>query len=97
MPDDPQRRASDPNFVPAPPPLVSPKVVNRTAAAAVLLGSIGFLYQLSVILARATSWAHFREPAGAGEVIFAIVCGLVAVAGALGLDVQGLIKSFKKE
>jgi hypothetical protein len=72
------------------------KVKDRTLVTVVLMGSIGFLYQLSEILLRHQDWMHFRTPAGVGEVLFALVCGLGAVAAAIGLDVQSLLRGFKR-
>lgn len=89
-PEEPQRRSEDK------PPDTKTKVKDRTLVTVVLMGSIGFLYQLSEILLRHQDWMHFRTPAGVGEVLFALVCGLGAVAAALGLDIQSLIRGFRK-
>ena len=77
-------------------PTTTTKVKDRTLGTVVLLGSMGFLYQLSEILLRHQDWMHFKTPAGVGEVIFALVCGLGAVAAALGLDMPSLLKGFQK-
>ena len=85
-----QRRASDQ------PPTVIVKVKDRTLAGAALLGAIGFLYQLSEILMRHAEWSEFQRPAGVGEILFALVCGLTALGAALGLNIESLLKGFQK-
>lgn len=87
-PELPQRRLEDQ------PPSPATKMKDRTLAFACLSFSIAFIYQLSEILKRHSSWAEFRVPAGVGEILFALVCGLLALATALGLDVQSLVKGF---
>lgn len=91
MPEEFKRREEDQ------PPATSTKVKDRTIATVVLMGAIGFLYQLSEILLRQHDWVHFKTPAGVGEVIFALVCGLGAIAAAIGLDIQSLLRGFKKD
>lgn len=86
----PRRREEDQ------PPTSKQKAKDRTFATLLLLGLIGFLYQLSEILLRHQDWMHFKTPAGVGEIIFALVCGLAAVAAALGLDLQSLVRGFSK-
>lgn len=67
---------------------------NRTLFVVALAGAIGFLYQLSEILLKHTAWLELKQPAGVGEILFAVVCGLLAVAAAMGLDMPALIRGF---
>ena len=69
---------------------------DRTLAVVVLGGTIAFLYQMSEVLKHHTCWCEMAQPAGVGEVVFALVCGLGAVGAALGLNVSNLIASFGK-
>lgn len=89
-PDVPQRRTEDQ------PPTSTQKMKDRTLATACLAFSIAFIYQLSEILKRHSEWSEFRVPAGVGEILFALVCGLMALATALGMDLDSLIKGFTK-
>lgn len=72
------------------------KTIDRSLATGSLVFSIAFLYQMTEVLKKHTCWCDFTQPAGVGEITFAFVCGLAAIACALGLDVQSLIKGFKK-
>jgi hypothetical protein len=50
-------------------------------------------------LIRIEDWSIFITPPGIGEVTFAIICGLTAVAAALGVDLKQIIpglSSFNK-
>ena len=68
---------------------------DKSLALAVLAGTIGFFYQLSEVLTRHTAWTEFSKPAGMGELLFAMVCGLSAIAAALGLNVSNLLRGFQ--
>ncbi len=87
--DTPQRRDTDQ------PPTKTRKVVDRTLATCVLAGLIGFGYQLSEVLKHHTSWDQMTEPVGVGELVFCLVCGLIAVGAAGGLNVGSLLRGFK--
>lgn len=78
------------------PQTIVTKVKDRTLAVAFLSFSIAFLYQLSEILKRHSAWAQLQAPAGVGEILFALVCGLLAIGTALGLDLQSLAKGFSE-
>lgn len=93
MADDPipQRRAADK------PPSAAHKLKDRALATSSLVFSLAFLYQLSEILRRHSQWAELKVPAGVGEILFAVVCGLAAVATAWGIDIDSLIKGFKSK
>lgn len=71
----------------------------RSFALALLMGLAGFTYQMQDILRQHTehSWEWYGSPAGFGEVLFALFCGLSAILAALGLNVQRLLRSFQKE
>lgn len=73
------------------------QTTNRTLFVVALTGLIGFLYQLSEILLKHADWLELKQPAGVGEILFAVVCGLTAIAAAIGLDIPALVKGFKKE
>lgn len=83
----PQRRADD---------VIDPheKQTDRTLAILCLAFSTAFFYQLSEVLSKHACWCDFAKPAGFGEILFALVCGLVAIGTALGLDVPRLLKGF---
>jgi len=85
----PHRRESDQ------PTTTGVKVMDRTIATAMLVGIIGFLYQLSEILTRHSDWLEMRSTVAVGEILFALVCGLGAFAAALGLNVESLLKGFR--
>lgn len=70
---------------------------DRGLALVVLAGLTGVLYQLQEILQQHSTWTDFRTPAGVGEIIFAVFCGLVAVGAALGIDLPSLAQSFRKK
>jgi hypothetical protein len=70
---------------------------DRAFALGVFAGTAGFLYQLQEMLKHHTAWADFKTPAGTGEVVFCLLCGLLAVGTALGVNVANLIQGFKKE
>jgi hypothetical protein len=69
---------------------------DRSAAAALLAGFSGFLYQLQVMLREHTSaaWDYYGTPVGVGEVIFCFFWGVLAMGGALGLNIGTLIRGF---
>lgn len=70
------------------------KVKDRALATVFLTGSIGFLGSLAHTLTKHSQWTDFQQPQGAGELVFCLVCGLVAISAALGLDVSRLVKGF---
>lgn len=72
-------------------------MTQRGLAAIVLVGLIGFLYPLAGVIQKITSWAVIWDPPAVGEIVQCIVFGLVAVAGAMGLDVPALIAGFRKD
>lgn len=58
-----------------------------TSRTLLLLGATAFLYQMSEVLTKHTSWADFSTPPGVGEICLAVVYALVAILGALGITV----------
>jgi hypothetical protein len=85
----PRRRASDVLTT-------TRKALDRSLATTVLVGTMGFLYQMSEILKAHACWCDFKQPPAMGEVAFAIVCGLAAVAASLGLNIGSLLRGFQR-
>jgi hypothetical protein len=85
----PQRRATDTVST-------ASKVIDRTAFVVTLTGLTAFVYQLASVLHEHSVWQDFQGPAGVGELLMAIVYGLVAVGGALGLNLQRFVKGLQQ-
>jgi hypothetical protein len=87
--ETPQRRATDTVST-------TSKVIDRTAFVVTLTGVTAFLYQLATILQAHQQWHELQGPAGVGELLMAMVYGLVAVGGALGLNLQRFVKGLQQ-
>lgn len=77
-------------------PSPSTKVWDRGLAITALCFFIAFLWQMVEVLTKHTCWCDFAQPPGVGEILGALVYGLVAIAASMGLNVDSLIKGFKK-
>ena len=66
--------------------------MHKSLFAVVLVGLIGFLYPMYQLLIKIEDWSIFITPPGIGEVTFAVICGLTAVAAALGVDLKQIIR-----
>lgn len=66
---------------------------HRTLATAVLVGVIGFLYPLMQVFLELKSWeGAWEQPALAGKLIWCLICGLMAMAAAMGLNIGNLLR-----
>ena len=70
---------------------------QRSLAVVVLVGLVGFLYPLVDVLSKIQDWSVIWDPPNVSQLVFCAVCGLVAVGGALGLDIPALVQGFKKQ
>lgn len=71
---------------------------GHTTQRAILTALLGFLivagWKVSAVLASLQSWAAWNQPKVAGDLLMAIVFGLVALALGLGLNVGSLLRGF---
>lgn len=69
---------------------------DRGAFTGVILFTAAFLWQLQELLKKHTDWDQLRTPPGVGEIVFAMLMGVLAVGAAAGLNVTSLIRSFRE-
>ena len=65
--------------------------MQKVYVTAFLVGLAALFYQLSEILMRHSVWTEFRDPAGVGELLAAGGYAILAVAGALGIDLKKIL------
>lgn len=72
------------------------KKENRTIVV-LLLGVAGFLYQMQDLLRHHTggSMDYYTTPVGVGDILFALLSGVVMMLAALGVNIETLIGIFK--
>ena len=63
-------------------------------ATAFLVGLIVFLWYFSSVLSDLTTWNAWDQPAEVAKMLKAGVFGLIAFAGAIGVDVKALVAQF---
>lgn len=66
---------------------------QMTLAGVVLIGVTVFLYQVAQVIQKIQSWEVLWNPPTVGELLMAVVFGLMAVGAALGLDVPILVRN----
>jgi hypothetical protein len=70
--------------------------MNQKLSGALLAGGVAlFLYRLGELLQSHSSWSDFKTPAGTGEIVMLLGGVIVAIVGALGLDLGSLLDAVK--
>lgn len=64
---------------------------GRTLATVMIAGLIGFLWPMYTFINKIQTFEVMWDPPGVAQLIFAIMCGLAAVAAALKLDLPEVV------
>lgn len=59
-----------------------------------LIGLTAFLYQLALVIGKIQTWEVIWNPPTVADMLQAVVYGLMAVLGALGLNVPDLMRTW---
>lgn len=70
------------------------KTKQNIFAAAILVGAIVTLYYLSSVIGDLNSWNDWNKPVEVSKLIRCIVFGLIAFAGAIGINPKDFIYQF---
>lgn len=65
--------------------------VHGTALTVLVVGLLGFLWPLADVVGSLQDWNEWEQPKVAGQLIRCACFGLLAVAGALGINVPKLL------
>lgn len=67
---------------------------DNILASVVLAGMIAFLFPLMDMLNHIDNWEVIEQPHGVAQLIWCLICALVAVGAALGLDIKKFVFQF---